>query len=148
MRLAIIFSVSINNFKINERRKIMKLKLSLTIIGTSAILFSACAHQDAAKVGAAIGHGLGTPIGVAVTAVDETIQTTIDIVNANPRYTENQENKNKGKNQNHHDRGVFFLGHENDTHYYKAEVLVKTNGPADIDSIDFHESEEVTDFWE
>ena len=129
----------------------------LTTLGSFLIvliLFGGCTTRGAAMLGAAIGQGIGTPIGVAAVAFDEAGHVTGEIVRANPRYASNfhqpqaapvgaprhpEPRRFSGATSRHH-------GHEQ-TYVYKAEVLVRTRGPAQIEAIDFVDAEEVNRFW-
>ncbi|RMF47565.1 MAG: hypothetical protein D6751_02430 [Deltaproteobacteria bacterium] len=120
-----------------------------------------CTQRDAATVGAMIGRGLAMPIGTAAVIVDETAQSTGDIVRQNPRYDQLKNQPAfrrqtaaappvvppRSRHGEYHPAGAAYPGREDRYHYYRAEVLVKTRGPADIQSIDFAESEDVTRFW-
>lgn len=66
----------------------MKLGKGRGVASGTAVLLAllGCAHRDAAMLGAVIGHGVGTPLGVAAVAVDETFATAGEIRAANPRY--------------------------------------------------------------
>ncbi|GAB4564043.1 MAG: hypothetical protein Tsb0017_23600 [Geothermobacteraceae bacterium] len=120
-----------------------------------------CTQRDAATVGAMIGRGLAMPLGTAAVIVDETVQSTGDIVRQNPRYDQ-RNNQPAFRRQmapepsaaaprlqpvEYHPASALVSDRKDRFHYYRTEVLVKTRGPADIQSIDFVESEDVTRFW-
>jgi hypothetical protein len=112
-------------------------------LGIVSVLLSACATQDAALVGAMVGRTLGMPVGTVATAVDETFRTAADVVKENPRHREKREMAD-------HRRPpvpctVPRSGVED--YYYRAEVLVKTRGPAQIESLTLQETEDVSEFW-
>ncbi|MEJ2200524.1 MAG: hypothetical protein P8X63_05870 [Desulfuromonadaceae bacterium] len=73
------------------------------------------------------------------TAIDETFRTAGDVVKENPRY-QNQRNEPKPT------VSLPTPGAEED-YYYKAEVLVKTHGPAQIESLSLQQTEDVSEFW-
>ena len=127
----------------------MKKTITLTMIAIAGVMtLSACTHRDAAMIGAVIGHSVGAPLGTAAVALDETFKTAGDVVEANPRYDGQTRAPKNPANSRPSRQGAHAGGeNEDETHYYKAEVLVKTHGPASIESIDFHESEDVTKFW-
>ncbi len=124
----------------------MRSKSALILIVAFALLSGACAHQDAANLGVAFGHVLGTPVGVVATTLDETFQTAGDIVEANPRYEKKRSPRPAAKPKP--DRSYSPTTHADNTRYYRAEVIVKTNGPADLQSIEVQESRDVTAFWQ
>lgn len=102
------------------------------------MIVSGCANQDAAQLGALIGRSLGRPIGTVATALDETVHTAGEVVKANPRY---QQNPAPPVQQ------PASLPYDDGAHYYKAEVLVKTRGPARIESLQLQQTEDVSAFW-
>jgi len=123
-----------------------------------------CTQRDAATLGAVVGRTVAMPIGTAAVILDETVQSTGDIVRQNPRY----DNLSAKPSVLNHSRPapptaftpvagyrkasyVNYNGGDtygdSQTHYYRAEVLVKTRGPADIESINFAESQDITEFW-
>jgi hypothetical protein len=109
-----------------------------------------CTHTDAANVGAAVGHGLGTPVGVAAVAVEETFATAADIQDANRRHRRPQPlprrvSRRAGSSSTPRKPAASRAGED---HYYRAEVVVRTRGPADIRSIEVGETEDVTEFWQ
>jgi hypothetical protein len=109
-----------------------------------------CTHSDAANVGAAIGHGLGIPLGVAAVSVEETFSTADDIQDANPRHQKSQPAASESRREASRSNRVAQPPRQqsSDPHYYKAEVLLKTHGPADIQSIELQDTEDVTEFWQ
>ncbi|WP_303720869.1 hypothetical protein [Malonomonas rubra] len=100
---------------------------------------SACTNQDAAQLGSLIGRSLGKPVGTVATAIDETFRTAGDVVKENPRF-QNQRNDPKPTVSPP-------IPNTNEDYYYKAEVLVKTRGPAQIESLSLQQTEDVSDFW-
>jgi hypothetical protein len=104
-------------------------------------------------LGVAIGEALGTPLGVAAAAVDETFQTAGDVVDANPRYRQRAAAQAPRSSPSGHTRSPVTAERRSaersaqSSHYYRAEVLVKIRGPAKIETIDFVDSEEVVGFW-
>ena len=108
--------------------------------GLAAVTFlSACTNQDAAQLGSMIGRSLGKPVGTVATAIDETFRTAGDIIEENPRY-QNQRNEPKPTVSPP-------IPNTEEDYYYKAEVLVKTRGPAQIESMSLQQTEDVSDFW-
>ena len=121
--------------------------LAVMLTVTSAI---GCTHTDAANVGAAVGHGLGTPVGVAAVAVEETFATAGDIQDANPRHQRPQPtrrcvSRRAGSGSTLRRPAASRAGEDR---YYRAEVVVRTRGPAEIRSIEVGETEDVTEFWQ
>lgn len=136
----------------------MRSKLGLTILSLALLTCVSCTTQGAAGLGVAIGQAMGTPMGVAATAFDETFQVAGDVVDANPRYAKRTAVQRSQDNSNRQSRPAVrsepsrtnqgrTTHSEPATHYYRAEVLVKTRGPAAIESIDFADSMEEVDFW-
>ncbi len=118
----------------------MNWKYFVAAIGLSAIMLSGCATRDAAQLGAMVGRTIGTPIGAVATALDETVQTAADVVKQNPRYE--QSNRQPAV------RALKPPGQSNsESYYYRTEVLVKTRGPANIESLTLQKTEDVSDFW-
>ena len=97
-----------------------------------------CTNQDAAQLGAMIGRTLGKPVGTVATAIDETVQTSGDIVRENPRY-QNPPPRTKPTQPT--------APAADGNYYYRTEVLVKTRGPAQIESMELREVEDVSEFW-
>lgn len=142
----------------------MKMMRNLLLIFTLFCLSWGCTQRDAATIGAMVGRTVAMPIGTVAVALDETVQSTGDIVRQNPRYDNLPATpsvlNNHGptpapaytptgsyhqvSNGNHNDGNTYS---DNQTHYYRAEVLVKTRGPANIQSIDFAESQDISEFW-
>jgi len=113
----------------------MRHKLMLTAL--LALLFvSGCANQDAADLGSLLGRTLGKPVGVVATAIDETFQTTGDIMSDNPRYQRAEQQVTPAT-----------PAANNKSHYYQAQVLIKTQGPAQIEALNLEASEDVSAFW-
>jgi hypothetical protein len=102
-------------------------------------LLAGCANQDAAQLGSLIGRSLGKPLGVVATALDETLQTTADVVHENPRYHRSQPAAQQAV--------PVRTGSGEEDFYYRAEVLVRTRGPAQIESLDLQKTEDVSAFW-
>ncbi|WP_303720114.1 hypothetical protein [Malonomonas rubra] len=112
----------------------------ILLSGLAALtVLSACTNQDAAQLGSLIGRSLGKPVGTVATAIDETFRTVGDVVNENPRF-QNQYNEPKQTVSSR-------IPSTEEDYYYKAEVLVKTRGPAQIDSMSLQKTEDVSDFW-
>ena len=97
-------------------------------------------------------------MGVAATAFDETFKVAGDVVDANPRYAKRTAAQRSQYDSSRQSRpaprsepSLRSQGRntpsDQATHYYRAEVLVKTRGPAAIQSIDFADSMEEVDFW-
>ncbi len=118
----------------------------------AAASMTACTHTDAAMLGAVIGHGLGTPLGTAAVAVEETFNTADDVVDANPRHASQHHTQTSRRigNRTQADRTPPRDGNiYNDApHHYRTEVLITTKGAADIQSIEVGETDEVVDFWQ
>jgi len=119
-----------------------KLIVILTIMSSVAVfaLSFGCSNRDAAQLGAMIGRTLGKPIGTAATAVDETFRTVGDVMTENPRH------------QNRKVVPVTVAREEeaqtdDQAYFYRTEVLVKTRGPAQIESLQLQQSEDVSEFW-
>ena len=120
--------------------------LSLSLM----LILSACTVHEAAVIGAIPGRMVGIPLGMAITAVDESFKTATDVVKANPRYS--------SANNTHYSQATKYYPPkadrkynnylDGDYHYYKAEVLIKTQGSAQIESLHLLESKNVTDFWQ
>ena len=117
------------------------------LVGLAALFFlSSCANQDAAQLGSLIWVGavddiweLGKPVGTVATAIDETFRTAGDIVKENPRFQNQRNNPKPAESPS--------LPNTKEDHYYKAEVLVKTRGPAQIESLSLQQTEDVSEFW-
>lgn len=110
------------------------------LVGLAALFFlSSCANQDAAQLGSLIGRSLGKPVGTVATAIDETFRTAGDIVKENPRFQNQRNNPKPAESPS--------LPNTKEDHYYKAEVLVKTRGPAQIESLSLQQTEDVSEFW-
>lgn len=112
----------------------------IILIGLAALFFlSSCANQDAAQFGSLIGRSLGKPVGTVATAIDETFRTAGDIVKENPRFRNQRNNPPPTVSPP--------VPNAEEDHYYKAEVLVKTHGPAQIESLSLQQTEDVSEFW-
>jgi len=105
------------------------------------LLVSGCANQDAAQLGSLIGRSLGRPIGTVATAIDETFQTAGDVVKENPRYQQQRQSQPAPQ------LAPASAPSDQSAHYYKAEVLIKTRGPARIESMNLQQTEDVSAFW-
>jgi hypothetical protein len=116
------------------------------IVSLSVIFFSTgCTTQEAAIMGAIPGR----IIGMVATALDESVKTAADVVSANPRYSRAKNvasSKPAYQYQNYKAVTPTYRGVDN-SHYYKAEVLIKTQGAAKFESIQLMDSREVTNFW-
>lgn len=106
---------------------------------TAMVFLSSCSNQDAAQLGSLIGRSLGRPVGTVATAIDETFRTAGDVVKENPRF-QNQRNEPK-------QTVLQRIPNTEEDYYYKAEVLVKTRGPAQIESMSLKQTEDVSEFW-
>ncbi len=99
-------------------------------------------------VGALVGRTLGTPVGTVAVAVDVSFNTAGDTVNENPRYREGRQARAAATSPLHPSNSLEHIANRHtDTRYCRAEVILKINGPVDIESIHLHDSKEVTDFW-
>ncbi len=105
----------------------------------SLILLSGCSNREAAQLGSMIGRALGKPVGTVATALDETVRTTADIVKDNPRYQRQAKPERLAMTPR--------IDQRQDDYYYRAEVLVKTRGPAQIEEFSLQQTEDVSDFW-
>lgn len=121
------------------------------ILSVSLILFlTGCTTHEAAVIGAIPGRMIGMPLGVLATAIDESVKTAGDVVDANPRYSRVKNNtisKPAYQYQNYKPSAPAYHVAGN-THYYKAEVLIKTRGPAQLESMQLVDSRDVTEFWQ
>ena len=128
--------------------KIMYRILWITASIGVALSQAGCTHREAAIVGAAVSRPIGYTLGIAGVAVDETFKTAGDIMQANPRHEENRFNTlgTDGRASSVYppklDNAI-----DKHIHYYKKEVMIKTSGPANIQSMEFTDSKEVSDFW-
>ena len=111
--------------------------ISLFILGL--LLLTGCSNRDAALFGGLIGRSLGKPLGTVATAVDETFNTTGDIVKESPRYQQRPAILNTTRTASATASDV--------PHYYRAEVIVKTRGPAEIENLELQKTEDVSEFW-
>jgi hypothetical protein len=127
----------------------MKSTRVIAALGAAMVFFlGACAHQDAAMVGALIGHGMGTPLGVATVAVDETFATAEDIRAANPRYSGTSQRPSAPRSQRtapsppprREPRGTR-------THGYDPGMLASTTQPSNVRSMQYGVTEEAARFW-
>ena len=99
-------------------------------------------------VGALIGHGMGTPLGVAAVAVDETFATAGDIRAANPRYSGTSQRPSAPRSQRYtpsppprrEPRGTRTQG-------YGPGMLASTTGPSNVQSMRYGATEEADRFW-
>ncbi len=120
----------------------MKIELKMILLVTGVLLFNACSTRNAALLATIPGQAIGVPLGMTLTAIDETFKTAKEVVDANPRY-----DKQKPVHQAGYSSSRRLPEDVQDTHYYKTEVLIKTRGPADIQSVELIDSEDVTEFW-
>ena len=111
----------------------------------SILVAGCCSPREAATVGSIIGRPFGYALGTGVVAVEETFNTAADVRNANPRYDQSQY-KMPGMCCNNV-ANEYYSGSQDEAYYYEAQVLVKTIGPAHIDSIELQDTEDVTEFW-
>ena len=111
------------------------------VVGLSALLLGACTTRDAAQLGAMVGHAVGRPLGVVATAVDESINTASDVVRENPRYLQQSTSQEQAGSSTAVAHG------QADAYYYRAEVLVKTRGPAQLEGLTLQQTEDVSEFW-
>ncbi len=109
--------------------------------------------REAATLGAFLGRQVGTPLGVAVVTVEETFKTAEDVHDANPREEERRKARAAarpitpapGKASLAPAPAASTVGEE--YRYYRAEVIVKTRGAADIQELQLQETQDVTAFW-
>ncbi len=121
-------------------------KKQLWVILIVLAIFSGCTTRDAAQLGSLIGRSLGTPIGTVATAIDETFQTAGDVVKENPRYQQRQMQA-PAPAPAAPPAPLYAAPANSGDHYYRAEVLIKTRGPARIESMHLQQTEDVTAFW-
>lgn len=120
----------------------MKTELKMIVLVAGILLLNACTTRNAALLATIPGQVIGVPLGMTLTAIDETFKTAKDVVNANPRYDTQKLNRQASNAPS------WRLPHDRqDTRYYKTEVLIKTRGPADIQSVELMNSQDVTEFW-
>jgi hypothetical protein len=106
--------------------------LTLAVLG----LLGCATPREAATVGAWMGRQIGTPMGIAATAVEESFHHAGDIRYANPRFDGRPRTTQRLQSAN-----------DDSTHVYRANVVVKTEGPARVRSIEVSDPEDVTAFW-
>lgn len=129
----------------------MKKRIYILLISCLSIGFtSSCTHQDAAMLGTVISRPVGYPLGVAAVAVDEVFATASDIKKASPRNNNaNVVNNNSSVTCS---RGCFSNNKQvtknNNTKYYETKLVIKSQGPMEIQDVYFKDSSDVTDFWE
>ncbi len=111
------------------------------------LALSACTTHEAAVLGAIPGRIIGVPIGMTFTAIEQTFETANDIVEARPKHS-GLLPRGYSKPIEYSPRRSTAYRNKNDTHYYKAEVLIKTRGKADFQSVQLVETKDVTDFWQ
>jgi len=124
----------------------MKDLKSISIIVVVAALvwgMLGCTPREAAVVGAKMGRQAGTALGSAAVAIEETFNTVGDVLDANPRRDHQVSPQQEASLHPTSSPGT----EPEAVHYYKAEVLIKTNGPAEIASVDVGDTEDVTQFW-
>jgi len=122
---------------------------TLAVVACTAMvvgLVGCCSPREAATVGAMIGRPFGYALGTGAVAIEETFETAKDVRQANPRY-DGRVARPCGPYRAGCGPACGTCRPVDDTHYYEATVLVKTTGPASIQSIDFKDSEDVTAFW-
>ncbi len=122
---------------------------NILIISSMLLILSACTTHEAAVIGAIPGRMVGIPLGMAITAVDESFKTAGDVVKANPRYHRSSKLRYSKPVDTYRPKTYRRYGSsfDGDYHYYKAEVLIKTQGPAQIESMQLLDGKNVTDFW-
>ena len=120
----------------------MKANLKMIILVSGILLLTACSTRNAALLATIPGQVIGVSLGMTLTAIDETFKTAQEVVDANPRYDRQNTVHKVG-----HSPSQRFPNDAHNTHYYKTEVLIKTRGPADIQSVELIDSQDVTDFW-
>lgn len=120
--------------------KRVMLILAIIACATVLILSFGCSNRDAAQLGAVIGRTLGKPIGTAATAVDETFRTVGDVITENPRH---RNSKGVPAVVSHADE----VQTDEQAYFYRTEVQVKTRGPAQIESLQLPQSEDMSEFW-
>ena len=106
-----------------------------------SIQLAGCTTKEAATLAAIPGRVIGTTLGMTAVIIDESVHTAGDVVDANPRYKNKPRRTNccQTRPDSHQD---------NQSHYYKAEVLIKTRGPAVIESVQSIEGEAIKEFWQ
>jgi hypothetical protein len=121
----------------------MKKKIVTIIVGLFCFvvfgLSFGCSNHDAAQLGAMIGRTIGKPIGTAATAVDETFRTVGDVISENPRHK-------RSPSVPVAVTPTAPISSDGDF-YYRTEVVVKTRGPAEIQSLQLQQVEDVSEFW-
>lgn len=125
----------------------MKKQTSLGITLAIVVLVAAvtgCTHREAATVGAMIGHRIGSVFGTAAVAVEETLETTKDVQAANPRW----DNQPQCQPRRHPSTPRASCATDSQTHYYSTQVVIETQGPANIRSMQAGDAVDVTRFWE
>lgn len=127
----------------------MKINRLLNLIALITVL-SACTTREAAIIAAVPGRIIGTPMGMIATTVDESFATAGDIVQANPRHDRCCKGSLLQKHRPTQRSPTDLAPPLENTgfHYYKAEVLIKTRGRAQFESIQMLDSQDVTNFWQ
>lgn len=125
----------------------MNKQTTLSIVLIIAVLIAAgtgCRNREAATVGAMIGHRIGSVFGTAAVAVEETVETAKDVQAANPRWE--HEPRQRSRSHAHTPRATSTT--DSQTHYYSTQVVIETQGPANIQSVQAGDAIDVTRFWE
>lgn len=120
----------------------MKIELKMILLIAGVLLLNACSTRNAALLATIPAQAIGIPLGMTLTVINETFKTAKEVVNANPRY-----DKQKPVHQTGYSSSPRLPHDAPDIHYYKTEVLIKTRGPADIQSVELIDSNDVTEFW-
>ena len=125
----------------------MNKQTTLSIVFAVVVLIAAvtgCTNREAATLGAMIGHRIGSVFGTAAVAVEETFETTQDVQAANPRW----DNQPQHQSRRHPQTPQASSSRDSQTHYYSTQVVIETQGPANIRSVQAGEAIDVTRFWE
>jgi hypothetical protein len=122
-----------------------KTRTGIIIVGVALALgMIGCSTREAATTGAMVGRRAGTALGSVVVAVEETFNTAKDVQQANPRW-DHQPNPHQRVNQ---PTAPVSPTQNQELYYYQANVLVETQGPANIVSIDVSDTKEARRFWQ
>ena len=123
-----------------NRKIVPFLSLFLALFGT------ACTHQEAASIGTMVGRPIGYPIGVTSVALGEALGTASDIHRASPRQS--MKPNKRIKHSPVPTRSSHKHSPRQDTsHYYETKLVIKSQGPVEIEDVYFKDSKDVTDFW-
>lgn len=126
----------------------MKTSKTLAALGLALAITSGCTLGDTAQVSALVGRTIGAPLGAVATAIEESVLTAGDVTRLNPRYQNAQ-----AMSPNHlqpplqPSRPYETTSSPETPYYYRAEVLIKTRGPARIESLQLQDTQDVSEFW-